>query len=401
MKYHPNLLHAVVSILKENFSSSLNADKIIQHLLRKNKKWGSRDRKFVAETSYNIIRKWRLLWELSGEIPSLSDEKLFSIIAIELFISTREDELLKLKTKFSSAEIDERLKKFEAHRAIRESIPDWLDKLGEDALGNRWDEEISALNQQAKVVLRVNELKISRDELAQKLNDENIETEKVEDVPSALVLSNRQNIFTNKFFKDGFFEIQDASSQKVAMQMKLEPGLRIVDACAGGGGKSLQIATLMKNRGKVLALDTNEKKINQLRERSRRNSISIIETKVIDSTKVFKRLYDSADRLLLDVPCSGLGVLRRNPDAKWKLSIEKIQELIELQKNILNTYCNITKVNGYLIYSTCSLLPSENENQIENFLQHHSNFSLEEAVSISPARSGFDGFFIARLKRKN
>lgn len=401
MKYHPNLLHAVVSILKENFSSSLNADKIIQHLLRKNKKWGSRDRKFVAETSYNIIRKWRLLWELSGEIPSLSDEKLFSIIAIELFISTREDELLKLKTKFSSAEIDERLKKNEAHRAIRESIPDWLDKLGEDALGNRWDEEISALNQQAKVVLRVNELKISRDELAQKLNDENIETEKVEDVPSALVLSNRQNIFTNKFFKDGFFEVQDASSQKVAMQMKLEPGLRIVDACAGGGGKSLQIATLMKNRGKVLALDTNEKKINQLRERSRRNSISIIETKVIDSTKVFKRLYDSADRLLLDVPCSGLGVLRRNPDAKWKLSIEKIQELIELQKNILNTYCNITKVNGYLIYSTCSLLPSENENQIENFLQHHSNFSLEEAVSISPARSGFDGFFIARLKRKN
>lgn len=276
-----------------------------------------------------------------------------------------------------------------------------MDKLGEDALGNRWDEEISALNQQAKVVLRVNELKISRDELAQKLNDENIETEKVEDVPSALVLSNRQNIFTNKFFKDGFFEVQDASSQKVAMQMKLEPGLRIVDACAGGGGKSLQIATLMKNRGKVLALDTNEKKINQLRERSRRNSISIIETKVIDSTKVFKRLYDSADRLLLDVPCSGLGVLRRNPDAKWKLSIEKIQELIELQKNILNTYCNITKVNGYLIYSTCSLLPSENENQIENFLQHHSNFSLEEAVSISPARSGFDGFFIARLKRKN
>lgn len=401
MKLHDNLLVAVAESIAEVFSQNRYADKVIERKLKSNNKWGSRDRKFIAENSYNIIRKWRLLWEIADLPPSTEFEKLMKIISLELYLSGKDENFVKNYFSIPLFEIDKKYKSFQSNRAIRESVPDWLDELCYSQLGDTWDEELSALNQQANVVLRVNTIKISRDELAEKLMEDNITTSIVEDVPTALVLMDRQNIFTNKYFKEGFFEVQDASSQKVAMMMKLTPGLRIVDACAGGGGKSLHIATLMQNKGRVIALDTNFKKLDQLKQRARRNSISIIETKVIDSTKVIKRLSNSADRLLLDVPCSGLGVLRRNPDAKWKLSSEKIFELIEIQKNILQNYCNIVKPGGFLVYSTCSILPSENQTQIENFLQNNSNFFLEYSIIISPSRSGYDGFFICRLKRIN
>lgn len=401
MKYHSNLLHAIASILQENFSTTLNADKIIQRVLKENKKWGARDRKFIAETSYDLIRWWRLLWEIAGESPSLESEKLLSLIGIQLFLSEEDDTLLNKYSTLNGNQIAAKYKSLKSNRAIRESIPDWLDELCYNELGESWEKELRAMNEQARVVLRVNELKITSDELSAKLLEMQIETEKVTDISSALILRTRQNIFQNEFFKNGFFEIQDVNSQQVAMMMKLNSGIRIVDACAGGGGKSLHIASMLKNSGKVIALDTNEKKLFQLKQRARRNGISIIETRVIDNSKIIKRLKDSADRLLLDVPCSGLGVLRRNPDVKWKLSKEKIFELIETQKNILNRYSSIVKPGGYLIYSTCSILPSENEKQIETFVSTHPNFEIDEIKNLSPHLTGFDGFFIARLIRKN
>ncbi|MNS80695.1 Ribosomal RNA small subunit methyltransferase B [compost metagenome] len=182
--------------------------------------------------------------------------------------------------------------------------------------------------------------------------------------------------------------------------LDVQPGHRVIDACAGGGGKSLHMASLMKNKGKILSLDIHEWKLKELKDRAKRNGVDVIETRVIDTNKVIKRLADNADRVLLDVPCSGMGVLRRNPDAKWKLSNEEIDRLMILQQEILSTYSQMTKVGGQLVYATCSLLPSENELQVQKFLHDHSaKWSLVKEIHLRPDRDGFDGFYAALLKR--
>jgi len=185
--------------------------------------------------------------------------------------------------------------------------------------------------------------------------------------------------------------------------MKVEPGLRVVDACAGAGGKTLHIASLMKNKGKVIAMDIEDWKLQELKKRLRRNGVDIVETRLIDSNKVIKRMESAADRVLLDVPCSGMGVLRRNPDSKWKLTEARLRELQELQREILVQYSSMVKKDGYLIYATCSLLPSENREQINWFLENsnqtQARWQFEEDVALFPHRDRFDGFYMARLKR--
>ena len=293
----------------------------------------------------------------------------------------------------NSEAIQNKKKEFTKIRKIRESIPDWLDERGYSELGDQWPNEISALNKQASVVIRTNEFLISRDELQTKLLEENIDTYKSSELSSALILKERKNIFKTISFKSGFFEVQDISSQLVAPSLMIEPGMRIIDACAGAGGKTLHIATLLNNKGKVISLDTEAWKLNELKKRAGRNKLQNIETRLIESQKTIKRLKETADRLLLDVPCSGIGVLKRNPDTKWKLTNERINELILLQKDILSNYQVMLKPGGLLVYSTCSILPSENQYQINSFLEMHKNFSLIDEKIISPSASGFDGFY--------
>ena len=183
--------------------------------------------------------------------------------------------------------------------------------------------------------------------------------------------------------------------------MEVEPGMKVIDACAGAGGKSLHLAALMKNKGHILSLDIYEKKLIELQRRARRNGVHIIEAKIIESSKTIKRLKEKADRLLLDVPCTGLGVLRRNPDAKWKLSPTFLEEVKITQQNLLRDYSSMVKPGGKLIYATCSILPSENENQIKTFLESKEGqlFTLENQKTLLPNDFGYDGFFMARLKR--
>jgi 16S rRNA (cytosine967-C5)-methyltransferase len=172
-----------------------------------------------------------------------------------------------------------------------------------------------------------------------------------------------------------------------------------VDACAGAGGKTLHLSALMKNKGRILAMDSEGWKLDELKKRARRSGAANIETRTIDSSKAIKRLDKSADRLLLDVPCSGLGVLKRNPDAKWKLSPEFIDRVRNTQQTIISDYSKIVKPGGMMVYSTCSLLPSENEDQVKTFLSSEKNeFELIEEKKIMPSE-GFDGFYMARLKR--
>jgi 16S rRNA (cytosine967-C5)-methyltransferase len=396
LKLFRNLCEAVVDSLGEIFVEKRYADKVIEKVLKQNPKWGARDRRFIAETTYDIVR-WHRLYVY---LMQCSPEDFWSQLAAWCLWNKIElppwDEFAVI----TRAEFFERYDKGKNILKIRESIPDWLDELGQKELGDSWDKEIHALNEQAKVVLRVNTLKVSRSDLRAQLLEEKIVANAPKEFPDALILEERQNIFTRQQFKDGLFEVQDAGSQLIAPFLRVEPGHRVIDACAGGGGKTLHLAALMKDKGRIIALDTEGWKLDELKKRARRAGASNnIETRAIDSSKVIKRLENSADRLLLDVPCSGLGVLRRNPDAKWKLSVEFIEKIKILQQTILRDYSSMLRKDGFLVYSTCSILPSENQQQVQQFLkENEGKFQLEEEATISPSE-GFDGFYMARMKK--
>ncbi|MCB0530542.1 MAG: RsmB/NOP family class I SAM-dependent RNA methyltransferase [Lewinellaceae bacterium] len=436
-KLHPILVRAVAQTLVAIFIDQRYADKVIEQTLRQNPKAGSRDRAFIAETTYEIVRNYRLYSEILGKQPQ-TEADFWKIIGIYLSLNfepapTQEPQtgsaqkdlhqkLAELKnetaeddsdaqlvfpdwTEFEGLnpqEIRKKAKSLESKRAIRESIPDWLDTLGARELGDRWNDTLTWLNRPAPVVLRTNRLKTTREALQQALAKEGVETQPVGDT-DALVLERRQNVFRTKAFKNGLFELQDYSSQLVASFLAPEPGMRVVDACAGGGGKSLHLAALMENKGRLIALDTQAWKLDELRLRARRAGIANIDTRPIENRKVVKRLYNSADRLLLDVPCSGLGVLRRNPDSKWKLSPEHIENLRTTQQEILQGYCQIVKPGGRMVYATCSILPSENEGQMQAFLASDAgkNFRFIAERKILPQDEGFDGFYMALLERIN
>ena len=378
------------------FTEKKYADKVIEKILKSNPKWGARDRRFIAETIYDIVRWYRLFIELTG-----ADEddywKLLAVWCLWNKVDFPDWEELKGVNRKKILENYEQLK---ANRKIRESIPDWLDELGVKELGTKWEKELEALNEEAKVVLRVNTIRISRNELQKQLQElENISTDAPTDFPDALLLEERQNIFTRQQFKDGLFEVQDGGSQLIAPFLQVKPGMRVIDACAGAGGKTLHLAALMQNKGRIIALDTEEWKLDELKKRGRRAGVANVETRLIESSKTIKRLENSADRLLLDVPCSGLGVLKRNPDAKWKMSLDFIEQVKELQQRILADYSSMVKTGGEMVYSTCSLFPSENEKQVETFLKNQpQHFELLEQKTVLPS-AGFDGFFMARLKK--
>ena len=288
-------------------------------------------------------------------------------------------------------------------RKLRESVPDWLDELGVSELGETlWTKELAALNTMAPVVLRANTLKISVPHLKTYLQAEKIESYPLQQYPEALQLVERANVFSTTAFNNGLFEVQDASSQKVAPFMQIDDSVkRVIDCCAGAGGKTLHIATLMKNKGQVIAMDIYDYKLQELKRRARRNELFNIETKLIEP-RTLKRLEASADRVLIDAPCSGLGVLRRNPDSKWKLKPSFLDEIRTTQQEILQQYSKLVKQGGKLIYATCSILPSENKKQIEQFLlsEKGKDFQLEAEEVILAHTSGYDGFYMARLLKK-
>lgn len=396
MRLHRGTSEAVIESLKLIFEENRYADKVIEKVLKQNPRWGSRDRRFIAETTYDIVRWYRWFRELS----QAKGTDFWTLLGVWCILSGVD---LPAWDEFKGLSVQgvlEGEKKNIYSRKVRESIPDWLDELGEKELGgDKWQTELSALNELAPVVLRVNTLKISKAELQARFKEDDIATTSLADYPDALVLEERQNIFGTPAFKEGLFEVQDAGSQAISPYLRIAPGLRVVDACAGAGGKTLHLAALMKNKGRIIAMDTELWKLDELQKRARRAGVSNMEAKVIESGKTIKRLTNSADRLLLDVPCSGLGVLKRNPDAKWKLSLDFIHKIRELQQHILQDYCDILKPGGLMVYSTCSILPSENENQVKQFLLEKTGFELLDQKHIFPSQ-GFDGFYMALLEKK-
>lgn len=394
MKLFPNTVQGVVDAIDEIFSQNRYSDKVIEKTFKANPKWGARDRAFVAESVYEMVRWWRLIREVS---PSDDIYELFGTYWVLQGNQLPEWEEF---SRIDSTEIKDRISQIK-ERAMLQSIPDWLDTLGEQELGEKWDKEIDTLNQTAQVVLRVNTIKITREALMNRLEQEGINTYAPKGYKDALILEKRQNIFKSPAFREGLFEVQDASSQLVAAALDAEPGMRVIDACAGAGGKSLHLAALMQNKGRILSMDLKAWKLQNTKLRARRNGISIIETKEIEGSKTIKRLKETADRLLLDVPCSGLGVLKRNPDTKWKLSPETIEQVKQIQQEILGSYHTMLKPGGIMVYATCSILPSENQDQVAKFLASESgkNFELLSEQRVLAQESGFDGFYIAKIRK--
>jgi 16S rRNA (cytosine967-C5)-methyltransferase len=396
MRLHRGTSEAVIQSLRLIFEENRYADKVIEKVLKQNSRWGARDRRFIAETTYDIVRWYRWFRELS----QAKGTDFWKLLAVWCILSEVDLPAWEEFEGVSRADVLEREKRDVYSRKIRESIPDWLDELGERELGKeKWTVELAALNEEAPVVLRTNTLKTTKGELRKRLQDESIATIELPEFPDAVVLEERQNIFTTPAFKEGLFEVQDAGSQAISPFLRVTPGLRVVDACAGAGGKTLHLAALMKNKGRIIAMDTEQWKLDELQKRARRAGATNMEARVIESGKTIKRLADSADRLLLDVPCSGLGVLKRNPDAKWKLSMDFIDKIKELQQHILHDYCDMLKPGGLMVYSTCSILPSENENQVKQFLADKKGaFELVDEKHLLPSE-GFDGFYMALIKK--
>ncbi|MBC7382021.1 MAG: RsmB/NOP family class I SAM-dependent RNA methyltransferase [Bacteroidia bacterium] len=400
MKFHLNLLRAVNEAIYQVFEENKYADKVLEKVLRSNNLWGARDRAFIAENTYDMVRYWRLIRTVAElETHELNEQNLFTLFGTWQVLKGVHLPNWEEFKNVDPKQIDHNYKQMKTQRKIAHSLPDWLDELGYNELGKQWNKEVEALNETAPVVIRVNTLKTNKAELIKKLQEREIYTAVVPGCKDALVLKERQNLFITPEFKEGLFEVQDASSQLVADYLMIEPGMRIVDACAGAGGKSMHIAALSQNKGRIISLDTEQWKLDEAKKRARRAGVSNLELRVIEA-KTIKKLYGTADRLLLDVPCSGIGVLKRNPDAKWKLSLGFIDRVRAQQKEILNDYSKILKPGGIMVYATCSILPSENSQQVHAFLKDHSNYELMEEKNLFPSETGFDGFYMARIKRK-
>ncbi len=275
-------------------------------------------------------------------------------------------------------------------------VPDWLRGRLEQSLGDRYDTFVTSSATDAPVVIRVNTLRTSVEACMRALAPYHPST--LGDL--AIEIGRPFGLFASTAFHDGWFEQQDVTSQRVARVTGVTPGMRVVDACAGAGGKTLAMAAMMQNRGRLIALDVAALKLEACRQRTRRAGATCVETRHITTTKVVKRLYDTADCVLIDAPCSGTGVLRRNPDILWHLTEQHVEELRDTQREILQRYSRMVRRGGKVVYATCSVLREEGPQQVEEFLLATPDFSLTESWQTLPGDHGGDGFYVAILTRQ-
>jgi 16S rRNA (cytosine967-C5)-methyltransferase len=403
LRLHRNLVYTVIDSIRDIFNEGIYADKAVEKALKRDKRWGSRDRKFVAETIYEIVRWKRLYAEIADVKEPFNRNNLWRIFSVWCVLKGIALPDWNQIEPTPSRRIKGRFDELSRIRKFRESIPDWIDEMAISELGEElWTKELAALNKQAEVILRTNTLNTTKEALQKELREESIFTEFIPNHPDALRLLERANVFKTEAFHKGYFEVQDASSQLVAEYLEVAPGMKVIDTCAGAGGKTLHLASFMKNKGQIIAMDIYESKLRKLKVRARRNKIHNIDIRVIDSTKPIKKLHGKADRVLIDAPCSGLGVLRRNPDSKWKLQPEFLENIKKVQQDILQQYSKMVKPGGKLVYATCSVLPSENQLQIAEFLTSESgkDFILVKDNKVLAHLSGYDGFYMALLERK-
>lgn len=398
-RIHPNQAEAIANALQAILVEKKRASRTLERTVEEHPKWGARDRNLLYQATYHILR-----WKRKFNRLACVEENSFSPWAWikcwcilndyqvpdwkEMDIAPYEN-----KPELESITFDT--------EAIEYSLPDWLFSRMLDELKDEATKEIQALNMQAGIALRVNRLLTSPQRLKTELQKtNNIETTLIETAPDALVLSKGRKLNKNPYFLKGQFEVQDLNSQRIAPFCMVTPGMRVIDLCAGAGGKTLHLASLMRNAGEIKAFDVVSNKLRELERRAKRGKVTIIETKTLDQSFPDESLKGWADVVLIDAPCSGLGTLKRNPEIKWNLTPERLLELEQIQQNLLRSAAFLVKSKGTLIYATCSILPSENQQQVEWFLSQEDDFILETVEILPASATSFDGFFMARMKKK-
>ena len=282
------------------------------------------------------------------------------------------------------------------------SMPVWII---EELMKNNTIEEVEEicknLNLRPEIIIRINKLKTTKEEIMRKLEDANIEYREIPDMEDFLVLNKIKNIENLSLFKEGLFTVQDASAGLTAIVLNPQEDEKVLDACSAPGGKTTYIAELMHNKGKIEAWDIHEHRTKLVEKNAERLGIKIINTDVKNSAEYEEKYKEKFDRILLDVPCMGIGVIKRKPDIKWQRKKEDIEEISQLQSKILETCSKYLKRGGYLVYSTCSILKGENEDIVNDFIKNNSDFEIVKngLFNIKPDKEK-DGFFICKLHKK-
>ena len=374
---NPNLLRVAAMALADVLTNTGPADVKLGWFFKQNRELGIKDRAFVAESVYGVLRRKSYLVHVAG---GADPRKLLLAWLVRVQgMSLRDlDETLNKQQKEWAQEI-KALSTEAISKAMQADLPEWL----WDSLVLQYGEEQAltiarSMHQPAPLDLRVNLVKATREEVLAKFASEKTEVALTPYSPHGLRMAQKMTISRHPLFTDGKIEVQDEGSQILAQLVAPKRGEMIADFCAGAGGKSLALGALMRNSGRIYAFDVSERRLQNLGVRLKRSGLSNLHSQLISSEQdpKLKRLNGKFDRVLVDAPCSGLGTLRRNPDLKWRQTPQDIIELTAKQVAILARAARLVKGGGRLVYATCSLLQEENENIAEAFLSAHADYKL-------------------------
>jgi 16S rRNA (cytosine967-C5)-methyltransferase len=374
------LAHAAI-VLGEVLQFAHPADAVLSRYFRENRQLGHRDRGLVAESIYGILRRLRWLRRMCGADAS-PRALLLAWLARGEGWSARQFEGLASPRDLEWIASIKAVEPGEGSLAERADMPDWLTGR---LLATHGEEGVLALaaglNRPAPLDLRVNIARISRDEVIADLRSDGIAARACPFSPHGIRLEGKPALQSHRRFLDGSFEVQDEGSQLLGFLVQPRRGELVVDFCAGAGGKTLHLGAMMRSTGRLYAFDVSERRLANLKPRAARAGLSNVHPALIahERDARVKRLAGKADRVLVDVPCSGLGTLRRNPDLKWRQSEASIEEMCALQRRILEAAASLVRPGGRLVYATCSLLPEENDAVVEAFGAAHPRFRLLDA----------------------
>lgn len=416
-------LQTAIEALAAVYSTRHPADSVLSTYFRQRRFIGSKDRADIAAQVYAALRHHeRIGWWLQR--VGLPEDARTSIMAWALLDGLKFDKLQEMCSggQYAPAEMNaaeaaavaklegRTIEHPEMPEAVRLECPRWAEPHLREHFGGAFAAELRALQEAAPVDIRANRLKADRSALQEELKAEGIKCEPTPHAPDGLRVEGRPNLAATKAYKAGMFEIQDEGSQLLADLVDAKPGMQVVDFCAGAGGKTLSIAAQMHNKGRIVACDVEARRLEKAGERLRRAGVHNCETRVLSGARDawVKRHKEKFDRVLVDAPCTGVGVWRRNPDARWRPLGPGLEALLPLQEEILVSAARLVKPGGKLVYATCSLLAPENAQRVEIFLNNHGHeFELQPCgpeghryLELTPARHQTDGFFGAVLVRK-
>lgn len=393
------------------------ADAKLSAYFRENPKLGVKDRAYIAESVYQVLRRKRLLEYLADGVDA---RRLLLAAQLRLQgISLRDLGPLLNKQQTEWAHAIKAKSTENLPLAIQADLPDWLWERLSEQYGEQEALTLArSLHLSAPLDLRANIVKATREEVLEQFAKDRIEAVPTPLSPYGVRLQSKITLNRQPMFMDGKIEVQDEGSQLLAQLVAPRRGEMVADFCAGAGGKSLALGALMRNTGRLYAFDVSEKRLHNLGQRLKRSGLSNLHSQVIVNERdaKLKRLAGKFDRVLVDAPCSGLGTLRRNPDLKWRQTPQDIEELTAKQASILQSAAKLVKPGGRLVYATCSLLREENEAIVEAFLAGNSEFETVNAAEILaqqqipldtgpylkllPQQHGTDGFFAVAMARK-